>query len=190
MFFRPQILNTFTVGFSRASFASWIRFPLATFDPSNLSLCHRSRARRDRRGRRRHHHRRRDDHFRGPEQRRGRSRITEIFLLIRTIVQISKGIHQISVGVWFQRLQDNEDTASRQLGQATFASLTTFFKERSARISFKSCPCTPSWAGEACSARGTSGFHPAAAQSHVRGRDCATNSPPAGMKHTEGPPTT
>jgi len=41
-------------------------------------------------------------------------------------VQITKGIHQISVGVWFQRLRDNEDSASRQLGQATFTSLTTF----------------------------------------------------------------
>jgi len=43
-------------------------------------------------------------------------------------VQISKGIHQISLGVWFQRLQDNEDTASRQLGQASFTSLTTFLQ--------------------------------------------------------------
>jgi hypothetical protein len=43
-------------------------------------------------------------------------------------LQISKGIHQISVGVWFQRLQDNEDTASRQLGQASFTSLTTFLQ--------------------------------------------------------------
>ena len=43
-------------------------------------------------------------------------------------VQITKGIHQISVGVWFQRVQDNEDTASRQLGQATFTSLTTFLQ--------------------------------------------------------------
>ena len=41
-------------------------------------------------------------------------------------VEISKGVHQISAGVWFQRLQDNEDSASRQLGQATFASLATF----------------------------------------------------------------
>jgi len=41
-------------------------------------------------------------------------------------LQISKGIHQISVGVSLQRLQDNEDTASRQLGQASFASLATF----------------------------------------------------------------
>ena len=43
-------------------------------------------------------------------------------------VRISKGIHQISVGAWFQRVQDNEDTASRQLGQATFATLTTFLQ--------------------------------------------------------------
>jgi len=43
-------------------------------------------------------------------------------------IQISKGVHQISAGVWFQRVQDNEDTASRQLGQATFASLTTMLQ--------------------------------------------------------------
>src|SRR5207248_5882701 len=30
-------------------------------------------------------------------------------------VQITKGIHQISAGVWFQRVQDNEDIASRRL---------------------------------------------------------------------------
>jgi hypothetical protein len=42
--------------------------------------------------------------------------------------QISKGRHQITAGVWFQPLQDNEDSASRQLGQATFTSLTTFLQ--------------------------------------------------------------
>ena len=42
--------------------------------------------------------------------------------------QFSKGKHQISAGVWFQRLRDNEDTASRQLGQASFASLQTFLQ--------------------------------------------------------------
>ncbi len=43
-------------------------------------------------------------------------------------LQISKGIHQISLGIWLQRLQDNEDTASRQLGQASFSSLTAFLQ--------------------------------------------------------------
>ncbi len=43
-------------------------------------------------------------------------------------VQIVKGIHQISAGVWIQRVQENEDTASRRLGMATFSTLTTFLQ--------------------------------------------------------------
>lgn len=43
-------------------------------------------------------------------------------------VQIIKGRHQITTGVWFQRVQENENTASRQSGQATFASLATFLE--------------------------------------------------------------
>jgi len=43
-------------------------------------------------------------------------------------VEITKGIHQLSFGAWFQRIRDNEDSASRQLGQATFTSLTTFLQ--------------------------------------------------------------
>jgi hypothetical protein len=46
----------------------------------------------------------------------------------RDDVQWIHGIHQISAGVWFQRLDDNEDTASRQLGQATFTSLQTLLQ--------------------------------------------------------------
>ncbi len=42
--------------------------------------------------------------------------------------QLTKGMHQINVGVWLQPLQDNENTASRQLGQASFTSLTTFLQ--------------------------------------------------------------
>lgn len=42
--------------------------------------------------------------------------------------QTIRGNHQITGGVWFQRLRDNEDTASRRLGQATFTSLTTFLQ--------------------------------------------------------------
>jgi hypothetical protein len=43
-------------------------------------------------------------------------------------VQITKGRHQISFGAWFQRVQDNENTASRTLGQATFSTLQTFLQ--------------------------------------------------------------
>src|ERR1051326_3262081 len=41
---------------------------------------------------------------------------------------MSSGIHQINVGAWFQKMQDNENTASRRLGVANFASLTTFLQ--------------------------------------------------------------
>jgi Carboxypeptidase regulatory-like domain/TonB-dependent Receptor Plug Domain len=43
-------------------------------------------------------------------------------------VSITKGIHQISVGVWFQRLQSNELLALSQYGQDTFTSLQTFLQ--------------------------------------------------------------
>jgi len=42
--------------------------------------------------------------------------------------QISAGRHQISAGVWFQRLQDNENTASTTLGQANFSNLQSFLQ--------------------------------------------------------------
>jgi hypothetical protein len=43
-------------------------------------------------------------------------------------VQWTHGIHQISFGVWLQRMQDNENSASRRLGQATFSTLATFLQ--------------------------------------------------------------
>ncbi len=43
-------------------------------------------------------------------------------------VQYTHGRHHFSTGVWFQRLRDNENTGSRQLGIATFASLTTMLQ--------------------------------------------------------------
>jgi hypothetical protein len=41
-------------------------------------------------------------------------------------LQVTKGRHELSAGFWLQRVQDNENTASRRLGQASFASLQTF----------------------------------------------------------------
>ena len=40
-------------------------------------------------------------------------------------VALSKGIHQLNFGVWFQRLQDNEFAASRQAGVVAFPSLAS-----------------------------------------------------------------
>ncbi len=43
-------------------------------------------------------------------------------------VQIVKGIHQLTAGVWFQSVQDNEDIVSKRLGIATFSTLTSFLQ--------------------------------------------------------------
>ena len=43
-------------------------------------------------------------------------------------VSITRGIHQIDVGAWFQRLQSNELLALSQYGQDTFTSLQTFLQ--------------------------------------------------------------
>lgn len=43
-------------------------------------------------------------------------------------VHWTHGVHQFSFGVWLQRMQDNENSASRRLGQATFSTLTTFLQ--------------------------------------------------------------
>ena len=43
-------------------------------------------------------------------------------------LQVTHGRHQIGAGVWFQRLRDNENTASRRVGQASFTTLTTFLQ--------------------------------------------------------------
>jgi hypothetical protein len=63
----------------------------------------------------------------GPNNAAGVWNRRNLFTLSDT-VQISKGRHRIATGVWLQRLRDNEDTASRQLGQASFANLTTFLQ--------------------------------------------------------------
>ena len=60
-------------------------------------------------------------------------------------LQISKGIHQISLGIWLQPLEDNEDTASRQLGQASFSSLTTFLQAKVSTFQVVPTPTELGW---------------------------------------------
>lgn len=43
-------------------------------------------------------------------------------------VAITHGEHQIEAGVWFQRIQANDNMAQNQYGQASFGSLTSFLK--------------------------------------------------------------
>jgi hypothetical protein len=124
--FSPRILNNFIAGFSRAGFAN-DSSPQATFDPAAGSFVT----------------------GRGPGgivigggvtttangtiTSAGPNNASSVWnrrnlFTVADNLQISKGIHQISVGVWFERLQDNEDTASRQLGQASFNTLATFLQ--------------------------------------------------------------
>jgi hypothetical protein len=123
--FSPRLLNTFNAGFSRAAFAL-DSFAFASY-PANLSFV---------------------NGFGpggivvsggttttgaaaitspGPNNAAGARNARNLFTLSDGF-QISSGIHQINLGVWFQKLQDNENTASRRLGVANFASLTTFLQ--------------------------------------------------------------
>ena len=43
-------------------------------------------------------------------------------------VSLTRGIHQLSAGVWFQRVQANDNLAQDQYGQASFGSLTSFLQ--------------------------------------------------------------
>lgn len=49
-------------------------------------------------------------------------------------VQMSKGAHQLAFGVWFQRMQDNEFSASRQTGVVAFANLMSFLQGNVATV--------------------------------------------------------
>jgi hypothetical protein len=123
--FSPRMLNTFRVGFSRAAF-SLDSTLLSTFPASldfvtgqgpggivvgggatTTGLATITSA--------------------GPNNAAGVWNRRNLYTVTDSL-QITKGKHQLSFGLWLQRMQDNEDTASRQLGVATFASLTTFLQ--------------------------------------------------------------
>ncbi len=63
----------------------------------------------------------------GPNNAAGAQNHRNLFTLSDT-VQVSRGVHQFNVGGWFQKIQDNENTASRRLGVANFANMTTFLQ--------------------------------------------------------------
>jgi hypothetical protein len=123
--FSPTLLNSFTAGFSRSAF-SFDSFAFTPISPSldfvtgagpggivigggttTTGIATITAA--------------------GPNNAAGVSNARNLFTLSDS-VQIVKGIHQLSAGVWLQRVRDNEDTASRRIGLANFASLTTFLQ--------------------------------------------------------------
>ncbi len=121
----PTFLNNFTAGFSRARFV-FDSSPFTSFSPSlsfvkgagpggiivgggttTTGIAAITSA--------------------GPNNAAGVSNARNLFTFADS-VQMVKGKHQISFGVWFQRVRDNEDTGSRRIGLANFASLTTFLQ--------------------------------------------------------------
>ncbi len=124
--FSPQVVNTFIAGFSRAAFG-YNSSPLEPSVPSNLSFLSGAAPGGIVIG--------------GGTTTTGAGTITSAgannasgvwnrrnLFTYTDNVQFNRGIHQITIGAWFQRLQDNENSASRQLGQASFTSLTTFLQ--------------------------------------------------------------
>jgi hypothetical protein len=113
----PSILNTFRAGFSRAGF----NYNSATFStfPSSLSFVTGDQpggiginsgitgA--------------------GDSANAGAWSRRNLFTFTDDVV-VTKGAHQISLGIWFQRVQDNEDIVARREGLATFSTLTTFLQ--------------------------------------------------------------
>jgi len=121
----PQILNTFRAGFSRAAF-NYDSFPLASFPASTDFVTGLGPG---------------GIVVGGGVTTTGGGTITSAgpnnaanvwnrrnLFTYTDGLQIIKGRHRISTGIWLQRVQDNEDAASRQLGQASFASLQTFLQ--------------------------------------------------------------
>jgi hypothetical protein len=123
--FSPRMLNRLTVGFSRAGFG-FDSFPLSPFDDTlsfvrgggpggivigggatTTGVASITAA--------------------GPNNAAGVSNRRNLFTYADS-VEINRGRHRISTGVWFQRMRDNENTASRRLGQASFQSLSTFLQ--------------------------------------------------------------
>jgi hypothetical protein len=49
-------------------------------------------------------------------------------------VEITRGVHQINVGGWFQRVQANDDAANQRYGVATFQSVTAFLQGQASQV--------------------------------------------------------
>ena len=60
-------------------------------------------------------------------------------------VTLTKGRHQLSFGMWFQKFQSNEIIALSQYGQATFASLSTFLQGNASSLLFDPAPTKLYW---------------------------------------------
>jgi hypothetical protein len=130
--FSPNMLNTFTEGFSRAAWAlgadNYSSFPAGLSfvtgrPPGSTAISGITSA--------------------GPLAAGVRNE-RNLFTSTDTL-QYSRGRHQLSFGVWVQRLQDNEDGNSSRLGGASFTSLTTFLQSTAASFTVAPNPTPLGW---------------------------------------------
>jgi hypothetical protein len=60
-------------------------------------------------------------------------------------VTVSRGMHQMSFGAWFQQFQSNETINLSQFGQATFTSLQTFLTGTTSSFLYSPAPTEMNW---------------------------------------------
>jgi hypothetical protein len=60
-------------------------------------------------------------------------------------VTLTRGLHQLSIGAWFQQFQSNENIALSQYGQATFTSLQTFLTGVTSTFLYDPAPTKLNW---------------------------------------------
>ncbi|MBV9504491.1 MAG: carboxypeptidase regulatory-like domain-containing protein [Acidobacteriia bacterium] len=60
-------------------------------------------------------------------------------------IYISRGIHQLEAGAWFQQLRANDNGAQNQYGQASFSSLSSFLQGTIATFSVVPTPTELGW---------------------------------------------
>lgn len=60
-------------------------------------------------------------------------------------IDVTKGAHQFSAGVWLQRIQANDNMAADQYGQASFSSLTSFLQGKVSTFTAVPSPTLMGW---------------------------------------------
>ena len=123
--FSPRILNTFSAGFSRAGFAL-DSFAFANY-PASLSFVTGAGPGGIVIGGTTTTTAAAALSSPGPNNAAGARNQRNLFTFTDGL-QMTAGAHQFSFGAWFQKLQDNENTASRRTGVANFANFTTFLQ--------------------------------------------------------------
>jgi hypothetical protein len=72
-------------------------------------------------------------------------RISRNLFIYQDSASLTRGCHQFTFGVWFQRLRANEDLALTQFGQATFTGLQQMLEGTVGNFSYDPAPTEMNW---------------------------------------------